>query len=124
MAVATAADPGNPGRQGLAGRLPPEGLATGRRPLGLAIFTAIATSHTQHLLVAHAPVEHAVIAGFQRPFFVGSILILVARGNRAARHQHRRGCRAPPAAVALALLVTGLEAARQRIGVVGITVDS
>ncbi len=46
--------------------------------LGLAIFTAIATSRTHHLLAAHAPVAHALTAGFQRAPLVGAILILAA----------------------------------------------
>ncbi len=46
--------------------------------LGLAIFTAIATSRTRDQLAAHAPVAHALTAGFQRALFVGAVLILAA----------------------------------------------
>ncbi|MBV8947081.1 MAG: MFS transporter [Solirubrobacterales bacterium] len=46
--------------------------------LGLAIFTAIATSRTHQLLAAHAPVTNALTAGFQRALFVGAILLLAA----------------------------------------------
>ena len=34
--------------------------------LGIAIFTAIATSHTQQLVAAHAPPAPALAAGFHR----------------------------------------------------------
>ena len=44
--------------------------------LGLAIFTAIATSQTNHLLAAHTPVASALTSGFQRALLVGSALIL------------------------------------------------
>lgn len=46
--------------------------------LGLAIFTAIATGRTQHLLAAHTPVAHALTAGFQRALLVGSVFIVAA----------------------------------------------
>ena len=46
--------------------------------LGLAIFTAVATSRTQHLLGAHADPAHALTAGFQRALLVGSIFIFAA----------------------------------------------
>jgi hypothetical protein len=46
--------------------------------LGLAIFSALATSHTQHLLAAHTPPAEALTAGFQRALLAGSIFILAA----------------------------------------------
>lgn len=46
--------------------------------LGLAIFTAVATSRTDHLLSAHEPVANALTSGFQRALLIGSLLILVA----------------------------------------------
>jgi EmrB/QacA subfamily drug resistance transporter len=46
--------------------------------LGLAIFTAIATSRTHDLLAAHVPVAHALTAGFQRALLVGAVLILAS----------------------------------------------
>src|SRR5947209_2465123 len=46
--------------------------------LGLAIFTAIATSRTQDLVAAHAPLPQALTAGFQRALLVGSVLLLAS----------------------------------------------
>ena len=46
--------------------------------LGLAIFTALATSHTHHLLAAHTPPAQALTSGFQRALLAGSIFILAA----------------------------------------------
>jgi predicted MFS family arabinose efflux permease len=46
--------------------------------LGLAIFSAIATSHTQHLLAAHAPKAAALTAGYGRALLVSSIFVLAA----------------------------------------------
>ena len=62
-------------RQGGAGGIAAQRLTTSRRALGLAIFTAIATSRTQNLLAADTPVTHALTAGFQRALVIGSILI-------------------------------------------------
>src|SRR5437588_12396905 len=46
--------------------------------LGLAIFTALATSHTHHLLAAHTPPAQALTSGFQLALLAGSIFILAA----------------------------------------------
>ena len=46
--------------------------------LGLAIFTAVATSRTNSLLAAHTPLLNAVTGGFQRALLIGSIFILVS----------------------------------------------
>jgi EmrB/QacA subfamily drug resistance transporter len=46
--------------------------------LGLAIFSAVATSRTDHLLAAHAPAAQALTSGFQRALMVGSVFILAA----------------------------------------------
>jgi hypothetical protein len=46
--------------------------------LGLAIYSAIATSRTRDLLAAHAPLPHALTGGFSRALLVGSIFILAA----------------------------------------------
>jgi EmrB/QacA subfamily drug resistance transporter len=46
--------------------------------LGLAIFSAIATSRTHHLLAAHAPRPTALDSGYQRALFVSSIFVLAA----------------------------------------------
>ena len=68
--------------------------------LGLAIFTAIATSHTQHLLAAHTASAQALTGGFQRALLVGSFLILAAAviGLRAT---NTRGEESEPAVDAL-----------------------
>ena len=44
--------------------------------LGLAIFTAVSTSRTNHLLATGTPVPDALTSGFQRALLVGSIFIL------------------------------------------------
>src|SRR5919204_128201 len=46
--------------------------------LGLAIFSAIATSRTHHLLASHTPRATALDAGYQRALFVSSIFVLAA----------------------------------------------
>jgi hypothetical protein len=46
--------------------------------LGLAIFTAAATSRTHSLLAAHTPPAQAVTSGFQRALLLGSIFIFAA----------------------------------------------
>jgi EmrB/QacA subfamily drug resistance transporter len=78
VGVTTAANAGVPAdKAGLAASLLNASQQVGGA-LGLAIFTAIATSRTQHLLATHAPVAHALTAGFQRALLVGSVLILAA----------------------------------------------
>jgi EmrB/QacA subfamily drug resistance transporter len=69
--------------------------------LGLAIFTAIATSRTHHLLAAHAPVPNALTAGFQRALLVGAILLLAAaviglRATNTRGEEAERGAGAVP----------------------------
>lgn len=46
--------------------------------LGLAIFSAVATSRTNDLLAHHSAVNTALTSGFQRALFVGSLFILAA----------------------------------------------
>jgi hypothetical protein len=46
--------------------------------LGLAIFTAIATSHTQHLLAAHTQPMQALVSGFQLALLVASVFLVEA----------------------------------------------
>jgi EmrB/QacA subfamily drug resistance transporter len=46
--------------------------------LGLAILTAIATSRTQHLLIAHAAPHQALTSGFQHALVACSIFLLAA----------------------------------------------
>jgi hypothetical protein len=58
--------------------------------LGLAIFTAVSTSRTNHLLATGAPVSHALTSGFQRALMLGSIFIL-ASAVIALRATNTRG---------------------------------
>jgi len=46
--------------------------------LGLAIFSAVATSRTNDLLAHHTAVPNALTSGFQRALLVGSLFILAA----------------------------------------------
>lgn len=78
VGVSTAANAGVPAdKAGLAASLLNASQQLGGA-LGLAIFTALATSRTQHLLAAHTPVANALTAGFQRALLVGSVFIFVA----------------------------------------------
>ncbi|ONH33398.1 MFS transporter [Pseudofrankia asymbiotica] len=45
--------------------------------LGLAIFSAVATSRTNHMLARHAPVPNALTSGFHRALLTGSAFLLV-----------------------------------------------
>jgi MFS family permease len=78
VAVTTAANAGVPAeRAGLAAAL----LNTSQQlggALGLAILSAIATSHTHDLLLAHTPPPEALTAGFQRALTAGSIFLVAA----------------------------------------------
>ena len=90
VGVTTAANAGVPAdKAGLAASLLNASQQVGGA-LGLAIFTAIATSQTNHLLAAHTPVASALTSGFQRALLVGSALHPRLGGHRAARHQHAR----------------------------------
>lgn len=62
--------------------------------LGLAIFSALATSHTHNLLAAHTPVAQALTAGFQRALLAASVFILAA-GLIALRATNTRGDPSP-----------------------------
>jgi EmrB/QacA subfamily drug resistance transporter len=78
VGVTIAANDGVPADQaGLAA-----GLLTAARQvgsaLGLAIFSAIATSRTEHLLATHAPRAAALTAGYQRALLVSSIFVLAS----------------------------------------------
>ena len=46
--------------------------------LGIAIFSAFATSRTHDLLAVHATQAHALTAGFQRALLVAAIFLAVA----------------------------------------------
>jgi EmrB/QacA subfamily drug resistance transporter len=58
--------------------------------LGIAIFTAIATSHTQHLIAAHTPETVALAAGFHRALLAAT-LFLIAAGLIALRATNTKG---------------------------------
>jgi len=90
VAVATAANAGVPAdKAGLAAALLNASQWLGGA-LGLAIFTAVSTSRTNHLLAAGAPMSHALTSGFQRALLVGSIFIL-ASAVVAVRATNTRG---------------------------------
>jgi EmrB/QacA subfamily drug resistance transporter len=78
VAVTTAANAGVPAdRAGLAAALLNASQQVGGA-LGLAIFSAVATSRTQDLLAVHTPAAHALTSGFQRALLVGSIFLAAA----------------------------------------------
>jgi MFS family permease len=78
VGVTTAANAGVPQQQaGLAAALLNASQQLGGA-LGLAIFTAIATARTTHLLAAHVATPNALTAGFHRALLVSSIFLLAA----------------------------------------------
>jgi EmrB/QacA subfamily drug resistance transporter len=78
VGVTTAANAGVPSdKAGLAAALLNASQQLGGA-LGLAIFSALATSRTHQLLAAHTPPAQALTAGFQRALLAGSIFILAA----------------------------------------------
>jgi EmrB/QacA subfamily drug resistance transporter len=78
VGVTTAANAGVPAdKAGLAAALLNASQQLGGA-LGLAIFTAVATSRTAHLLATHAVPAHALTAGFSRALALGSAFILAA----------------------------------------------
>jgi EmrB/QacA subfamily drug resistance transporter len=88
--VQTAANAGVPEDQaGLAAALITASFQLGSA-LGLAVFSGIATSRTNHLLAAHTPPPEALTAGFQRALLV-SALCLLAAGAIALRASNTRG---------------------------------
>jgi EmrB/QacA subfamily drug resistance transporter len=96
VGVTTAANSGVPAdKAGLAAALLNASQQLGGA-LGLAIFSAMATSHTEHLLAAHAPASQALTAGFQRALLAGSIFILVS-AVIALRATNTRGETSGPA---------------------------
>jgi EmrB/QacA subfamily drug resistance transporter len=89
VGVQTAANAGVPAdKAGLAAAL---GTASGQlgSALGLAIFTAIATSHTQHLVKTHVTRTVALTSGFHYALLACSI-ILVAASVIASRASNSR----------------------------------
>jgi EmrB/QacA subfamily drug resistance transporter len=90
VGVATAANAGvPPDKAGLAAALLNSSQQLGGA-LGLAIFTAVATSRTNHLLAAGASAPHAATSGYQRALLLGSIFIL-ASAVIALRATNTRG---------------------------------
>jgi EmrB/QacA subfamily drug resistance transporter len=78
VSVTTAANAGVPAdKAGLAAALLNASQQVGAA-LGLAIFSAIATSRTNDLLAAHAPRAEALTSGFHRALFVASLFLLAA----------------------------------------------
>ncbi len=78
VGVTTAANAGVPtDKAGLAASLLNASQQLGGA-LGLAIFTAVATSRTHHLLATHAAPARALTEGCGRALLVGSIFILAA----------------------------------------------
>jgi EmrB/QacA subfamily drug resistance transporter len=78
VGVTTAANAGVPAdKAGLAASLLNASQQLGGA-LGLAIFSALATSRTHHLLAIHTTAPDALTSGFQRALLVGSIFILAA----------------------------------------------
>jgi hypothetical protein len=96
VAVTTAANAGVPAdKAGLAAALLNASQWLGGA-LGLAIFTAVSTSRTNHLLAAGSPAAHALTSGFQRALLIGSIFIL-ASAVVALRATNTRGEAEEPA---------------------------
>ena len=90
VGVTTAANAGVPAdKAGLAAALLNASQQLGGA-LGLAIFTALSTSRTNHLLAAGTPSAHALTSGFQRALTIGSIFIL-ASAVTALRATNTRG---------------------------------
>jgi EmrB/QacA subfamily drug resistance transporter len=78
VSVTTAANAGVPAEQaGLAAALLNASQQVGGA-LGLAIFSAIATSRTNDLLAAHTPPPEALTSGFHRALLASSIFLVAA----------------------------------------------
>jgi predicted MFS family arabinose efflux permease len=90
VAVTTAANAGVPAdKAGLAAALINASQQVGGA-LGLAIFTALATSHTTHLLSEHVAPVHALNSGLQRGLLASAIFLL-ASAFVALRATNTRG---------------------------------
>ena len=95
VGVNTAANAGVPaGQAGLAAALVTTSMWIGGA-LGLAIFSVIATTRTEHLVSADAPLSHALTSGFQRAlvacgvFLVGAAVIALRATNTRGEPQTR-----------------------------------
>ena len=90
VAVTTAANAGVPAdKAGLAAALLNAAQQVGGA-LGLAVFSAVATSRTNDLLAGHASPAHALTSGFSRALFASS-LVLVAAALVGLRTTNSRG---------------------------------
>ncbi|MDT3399244.1 MFS transporter [Streptomyces sp. B1866] len=100
VAITTAANAGVPAdRAGLAAALLNAAQQIGGA-LGLAIFSAVATARTNHLLAHHADPAHALTSGFHRALLAASVFLLAAaviglratntRGEEARPEAERR----------------------------------
>jgi EmrB/QacA subfamily drug resistance transporter len=95
VGVTTAANAGVPAdKAGLAAALLNASQQLGGA-LGLAIFSAVSTSRTNHLLSAGTPSPHALTSGFQRALLIGSIFVL-ASAVIALRATNTRGEKEEP----------------------------
>jgi EmrB/QacA subfamily drug resistance transporter len=98
VATVTAANDGvPPDKAGLAAALLNASQQLGGA-LGLAIFSAIATARTNHLLAAHAAVPQALTSGFHRALLAGSVFLLAA-ALVAVRSPNTRGESSHPASL-------------------------
>jgi hypothetical protein len=96
VGVTTAANAGVPAdKAGLAAALLNASQQLGGA-LGLAIFSAVSTSRTNHLLSAGTPSPNALTSGFQRALLIGSIFVL-ASAVIALRATNTRGETEQPA---------------------------
>jgi MFS family permease len=90
VAVTTAANAGVPAHQaGLAAGLLNTSQQLGAA-LGLAIFSALATARTHHLLASGSPLPTALTAGYHRALLAASLFLLAA-AVIALRATHTRG---------------------------------
>jgi EmrB/QacA subfamily drug resistance transporter len=102
VAVTTAAQAGVPAdKAGLAAALINSSTWIGGA-LGLAVFSAVATSHAQHLLGAGVPTDVALTAGFQRALVACSLALVVAAAlaTRATNTRGEIAVEAPAVALA------------------------
>ena len=91
VGVTTAANAGVPAdKAGLAAALLNASQQLGGA-LGLAIFSAVSTSRTNHLLAAGAPVSHAADVGLPAGVADRKHLHSRVRRDRATRDEHARG---------------------------------